>query len=99
MLIAADDRAALRRISLPAGWCVQGAGGVPGSGGCAQRCVLRTREGVRWLRPRRGRYREAGCGAPHVLLPDVCLLRRRDAVRVIGEAMLAAAGMGVSTDR
>jgi hypothetical protein len=31
----------------------------------------------------------------HVLLPDVCLLRRRDAVAVIGEALVAkAAGDG-----
>jgi hypothetical protein len=29
-----------------------------------------------------------------VLLPDVCLLRRRDAVEVIGEAVLVAAVMG-----
>jgi hypothetical protein len=29
-----------------------------------------------------------------VLLPDVCLLRRRDAVEMIGDALLAAAGMG-----
>jgi Homeodomain-like domain len=34
------------------------------------------------------------CGATHVLLPDVCLLRRRDAVEVIGAAVLAATGMG-----
>jgi hypothetical protein len=34
------------------------------------------------------------CKATHVLLPDVCLLRRRDAVEVIGDALLAAAGMG-----
>jgi hypothetical protein len=29
-----------------------------------------------------------------VLLPGVCLSRRRDAVEVIGDALLAAAGMG-----
>jgi len=49
--------------------------------------------GIRVLRPRRaicGR-----CGATHVLLADVCLVRRRDEVAVIGEAVrLAAGGMG-----
>jgi hypothetical protein len=56
--------------------------------------AVRTLEGVRWLRPRRGRCRVASCGATHVLLPDVCLLRRRDAVEVIGAAVLAATGAG-----
>lgn len=42
-----------------------------------------------WLRPRRGRCR--GCGAWHVLLPCVCLCRRRDAVEVIGRGLLLAA--------
>lgn len=45
------------------------------------------------LRPRRSRCSSsAGCGATHVLLPASVLLRRADAVEVIGEALLAAAG-------
>jgi hypothetical protein len=62
------------------------------------------REGLRlgWWRPRRSRCR---CGVTHVLLPVVALWRRRDAVAVIGAAVLAwhagaghrriAAGVGV----
>ena len=45
------------------------------------------------LRPRRGRCR--GCGVTHVLLPDGCLLRRRDSVEVIGSALVQhVAGVG-----
>jgi hypothetical protein len=48
---------------------------------------------VVWLRPRRARC--LGCGAWHVLLPCVCLCRRRDAVEVIGRALvLAVDGLG-----
>ncbi|GAA0446254.1 hypothetical protein Acor_40770 [Acrocarpospora corrugata] len=49
---------------------------------------------IAWrLRPRRARC--AGCAASHVLLPVSVLLRRRDAVAVIGSALLAvASGMG-----
>lgn len=53
------------------------------------------REGpLRWrLRPRRARC--SGCGATHILLPVDCLLRRADAVEVIGVALLTAgAGWG-----
>jgi hypothetical protein len=45
------------------------------------------------LRPRRSRCSaSAGCGATHVLLPASVLLRRADAVEVIGAGLLAAAG-------
>lgn len=49
---------------------------------------------VSWrLRPRRGCC--VGCGATHVLLPVSVLLRRRDAVAVIGTALdRAGAGVG-----
>lgn len=48
---------------------------------------------LRVLRPRRAICSD--CGGTHVLLPDVCLVRRRDEVAVIGEALrLAAGGMG-----
>ena len=95
MLIVADDRAGLE-ADLAAGRlvCPRCGWGVLGGWGCARRRALRTGDGLRWLRPRRGRCRERSCAATHVLLPDVCLLRRRDAVEVIGAAVLAAAGMG-----
>ena len=55
--------------------------------------VLRCSAGDRLLRPRRARCR--GCEGTHVLLPDVALLRRRDEVTVIGEAIEAkVAGEG-----
>jgi transposase-like protein len=46
--------------------------------------------GLGGLRPRRSKCR--ACEQTHVLLPDACLLRRRDAVAVIGAALLAKAG-------
>lgn len=53
----------------------------------------RTVRGVGWSRPRRARCR--ACGTTHVLLAELCLLRRRDAVAVIGAALAArAAGSG-----
>jgi hypothetical protein len=54
---------------------------------------LRSADGLVRLRPRRSRC--SGCGATHVLLPLVALLRRADAVGVIGTALaLKAAGQG-----
>src|SRR5262245_60356827 len=54
---------------------------------------LRCADGPVRLRPRRSRC--SGCGATHVLLPLVALLRRADAVAVIGTALaLKAAGWG-----
>lgn len=59
--------------------------------GWARRRVVRGLVG--WLRPRRSRCSAAGgCGATHVLLPASVLLRRADAVDVIGAGLLAAAG-------
>ena len=95
MLIVADDRAGLE-ADIAAGRlvCPRCGRGVLGGWGCARRRPLRTVEGVRWLRPRRARCRERSCRATHVLLPDVCLLRRCDAVEVIGAAVLAGSGAG-----
>jgi len=93
VLIVADDLVvveadlAARRLLCPR--C--GVGGLAGWGFARPR-ILRVRGGERWLSPRRGRCR--GCDATHVLLPDVCLVRRRDAVEVIGEALIAAVGEG-----
>jgi transposase-like protein len=61
-----------------------------GRWGHARERVIR---GVGRLRPRRAKCR--ACGKTHVLLPELCLLRRRDAVAVIGAALAAmAAGAG-----
>jgi hypothetical protein len=90
VLIVSDDRAAVE-ADLAAGrlLCPRCRVGVLGGWGCARVRVVRTREEERRLRPRRGRCRERACRATHVLLPDVCLARRRDAVEVIGEALLS----------
>jgi len=56
--------------------------------------VVRTSLGVRRLRPRRGRCREPSCRATHVLLPDVCLARRRYVAEVIGAALLSVGREG-----
>jgi Domain of unknown function (DUF6431) len=67
--------------------------GVLGPWGHARERVLRCSMGDRLLRPRRARCR--GCAGTHVLLPDVVLVRRRDEVAVIGEAIEAkVAGVG-----
>ena len=93
MLIVADDRAVVE-ADLAAGrlLCPRCRAGVLGGWGCSRLRRLRTREGERRLRPRRGRCRESACGATHVLLPDVCLAGRQTAVEVIGEALLAVEG-------
>jgi hypothetical protein len=95
VLIVADDRAVVE-ADLAAGrlLCPRCGGGVLGGWGCARLRVLRTREGERRLRPRLGRCREEACLATHVLLPDVCLAGRKDAVEVIGEALLCSAREG-----
>ena len=55
--------------------------------GWARRRMLRVRVAERWVRPRRGRCRL--CLVTHVLLPVTTLVRRRDAVEVIGAALVA----------
>ncbi len=51
--------------------------------------------GTEWIRPRRSMCRS--CKKSHVLLPDSTLLRRRDAVEVIGTALVKrAAGMSIA---
>jgi len=67
-----------------------GCPGVLAPWGWARRRGVR---GVGWLRPRRARC--PGCLVTHVLLPVTVLLRRADAVEVIGAALTArAAGLG-----
>jgi hypothetical protein len=75
------------RLSCPA------CGGALGPWGWARPRRLRTLAGSRWVRPRRSCCR--ACRATHVLVPTACLLRRGDAIEVIGAALLAKrAGLG-----
>ncbi|MGH2902991.1 MAG: helix-turn-helix domain-containing protein [Solirubrobacteraceae bacterium] len=55
-------------------------------GHARERVTRRLAGGWRW-RPRRARCR--GCRGTHVLLADVCLVRRQDEVEVIGAAIEA----------
>ena len=91
MLIVSDDRVVVE-ADLAAGRlvCPRCRAGVLGGWGCSRLRVVRTASGVRRMRPRRGRCRGRACGATHVLLPDVCLSRRRYVVEVIGAALLSA---------
>jgi hypothetical protein len=102
VVIVSDDRAAVE-ADLAAGrlLCSRCGVGVLGGWGCARLREVRTDAGVRRLRPRRGRCREAECRATHVLLPDICLARRRYVVQVIGEALLSLGreGYGRAADR
>jgi len=91
VLIVSDDRAVVE-ADLAAGrlLCPCCGVGVLGGWGCARLREVRMLEGgVRRLRPRRGRCRELWCRATHVLLPDICLARRRYVAEVVGEALLS----------
>lgn len=72
---------------LRAGDLVCGCGGRLRPWGHARRRGVR---GVGWLRPRRARC--GVCRVTHVLLVVSCLVRRADAVDVIGAALTAKAG-------
>jgi hypothetical protein len=75
------------RLGCPAPGC----GGRLAPWGWARGRVIRGVAGR--LRPRRSRCSTpAGCGSTHVLLPANVLLRRADAVGVIGAGLVAAAG-------
>jgi Domain of unknown function (DUF6431) len=95
VVIVSDDRVAVE-ADLAAGrlLCPCCRVGVLGGWGCARLRQVRTHAGVRWLRPRRGRCRDRGCGTTHVLLPDVCLARRAYVAEVIGEALLSVGREG-----
>jgi len=95
VVIVSDDRAVVE-ADLAAGrlLCPRCGVGVLGGWGCCRLRKVRTLGGVRRLRPRRGRCRERSCLATHVLLPDVCLARRRSVVEVIGEALLSVGREG-----
>ena len=95
VLIVSDDRAVVE-ADLAAGRlvCPRCRAGVLGGWGCSRLREVRTGSGVRRLRPRRGRCRDRSCRATHVLLPEVCLARRRYAVEVIGAALFSAGREG-----
>jgi Domain of unknown function (DUF6431) len=95
VLIVSDDRAVVE-ADLAAGrlLCPRCCAGALGGWGCSRLREVRTGSGVRRLRPRRGRCRERSCRATHVLLPDVCLARRRYVAEVIGAALLSAGSEG-----
>jgi hypothetical protein len=95
VLIVSDDRAAIE-ADLAAGGllCPRCGAGVLGGWGCARLREVRTGLGVRRLRPRRGRCRDRSCRATHVLLPEVCLARRRYVAEVIGAALLSVGAEG-----
>lgn len=95
VLIVSDDRGVVE-ADLAAGrlLCPRCLAGVLGGWGCSRLREVRTGSGVRRLRPRRGRCRERSCRATHVLLPELCLARRRYVVEVIGAALLSAGREG-----
>lgn len=94
MLIVGDDPSLLESELVAGGLACPSCAGMLRRWGFARVRPLRLAGGAcRLLQPRRARC--GGCDGTHVLLPDVCLLRRRDEVAVIGEALrLAAGGMG-----
>lgn len=61
-------------------------GGVLAPWGHARWRTIRDVDGDGRFRPRRSRC--GSCEITHVLLPDSCLLRRRDSVEVIGSALI-----------
>lgn len=89
MLIVADDTDLTERQLTAGALACPGCEGELAPWGWARGRPLRALDRVRWVRPRRGCCR--GCGATHVLLPGAMLLRRADAVEVIGAALLAHA--------
>jgi hypothetical protein len=73
LIVAADPVRVEQDLAVGVLGC-PGCGGALGRWGFARRRRLRELAGQVEVRPRRGRCR--GCGATHVLLPSVALLRR-----------------------
>jgi len=93
MLIVCAEQARVEAELVGGRLACPGCRGVLGPWGHARERVIRCGEGRSRVRPRRARCR--ACRRTHVLLADVCLLRRRDGVAVIGEALISkAAGDG-----
>lgn len=93
MLTVGVDAAGVEDRLVGGGLVCPGCGGELRPWGWARRRVLRDELGPVLLRPRRSRC--GSCGVSHVLLPVFALLRRADAVSVIGAALaVMAAGAG-----
>jgi hypothetical protein len=94
MLTVGNDPADVERRLSSALLSCPGCGGRLGPWGHGRARTLRGDGVIRWrLRPRRAIC--LGCGVTHILLPVTCLVRRADAVEVIGAALgWAAAGWG-----
>jgi hypothetical protein len=85
--VAVEERLASGRLACP------GCSGVLARWGRARSRQVRDTGGGLWIVPRRARC--TGCGATHVLLPVVLLVRRADTAAVIGAGLTAkAAGSG-----
>jgi len=90
MLTVNEDGAEVERRLAAGGLACPGCGGGLAGWGFARPRLVREEAGRCLVRPRRARC--AGCAATHVLLPVGMLLRRADAVEVVGEALSAKAG-------
>jgi transposase-like protein len=93
VLTVGVDAAVVERRLVAGELACPGCAGVLAGWGHARSRVIRGESGRWQVRPRRARC--GGCGATHVLLPLGVLLRRADAVGVVGAAIAAkAAGAG-----
>lgn len=94
MLIVRHDPERVERDLRAKQLLCPGCDGVLAGWGWARRRRIRTGSGRWfWLQPRRARC--TACSGTHVLMPSSTLLRRADAVEVLGAALLAsAAGLG-----
>jgi Domain of unknown function (DUF6431) len=81
--VAVEQRLRSGRLACP------GCSGVLARWGRARGRSVRDTDGDVWIVPRRSRC--TGCGATHVLLPVVLLLRRADTAAVIGAGLTAKA--------
>jgi hypothetical protein len=93
VLTVNGDRGVVERQMAGGELACPSCGGVLAGWGYAAERGVRVLDGlVVRLRPRRSRCRS--CRGTHVLVPAWCLLRRADAVAVIGAALVAAAAGG-----
>jgi hypothetical protein len=81
--VAVEERLGSGRLVCP------GCSGVLAGWGRARGRPVRDTDGDLWIVPRRSRC--TGCGATHVLLPVVMLVRRADTAAVIGAGLTAKA--------
>src|SRR2546426_10415524 len=87
LMVGSDPERVEADLSAGAVAC-PGCGGRLARWGFARLRSLRGEAGPLMVRPRRGRCRS--CRSTQVLLPDVALVRRVDAVAVIGQALMSA---------